>query len=109
MAFATSSREAVKMPECFSLVSLKTPIFGVITAMTERRIEHCNLFEKMGVKRKTVFTPECNVGQIQQYNFGFGADALHHIAGEGGHMQNNKKILKNFEDKGKLYYNYKCS
>ena len=69
----------------------------------------CNLFEKMGVKRKTVFTPECNVGQIQQYNFGFGADALHHIAGEGGHMQNNKKILKNFEDKGKLYYNYKCS
>ena len=35
-------------------------------------------------------------------------DALHHIAGEGGHMANNLKILKSFEDKGKLYYKFKC-
>jgi hypothetical protein len=68
----------------------------------------CNLFEKEGIQRKEVFTPECNVTQVRQYSFGFAEDALHHVAG-GSHMENNKNILKNFEDKGKLYYNYKCS
>jgi hypothetical protein len=68
----------------------------------------CNLLEKHSVPRKTVCIQECNLGQIQQYQYGFEADALHHIAGEGGHPVNNLKILKAFEDKGKLYYNYKC-
>ena len=69
----------------------------------------CNLLEKHGINRKTLFVQECNLGQIQQYQFGFDSDALHHVAGEGGHPANNLKILKGFEDKGKLYYNYKCS
>lgn len=68
----------------------------------------CNLFEKHGIDRKTVYVPECHLGTLQQLQYGFEADALHHVAG-GSHQQNNLKILKNFEDKGKLYYNYKCS
>jgi len=69
----------------------------------------CNLFEKHGINRKTVFVPEFNLGNaIRQYQYGFEADALHHIAGEGGHMANNLKILKSFEDKGKNYYKFKC-
>ena len=68
----------------------------------------CNLLEKHGIKRKTVFVPECNIGQLNQYNYGFEADALHHIAGDGGHVSNNLKILKGFEDKGKMYFSYKC-
>ena len=68
----------------------------------------CNLLEKHGVPRKTVFVDECNLGQVQQYQYGFEQDALHHIAGEGGHMSNNLKILKSFEDKGKLYYKFRC-
>jgi hypothetical protein len=66
----------------------------------------CNLFEKMGIKRKTVFTPECNLQHVQQYNYGFGGDALHVVAGAGGHHANNLKILQSFSDKGKLYYDY---
>jgi hypothetical protein len=67
----------------------------------------CNLLEKVGVQRKTVFTPECNVGQhIRQFGFGFGEDALHVVAGPGGHKENNMKILKDLELKGKLYYKY---
>lgn len=69
----------------------------------------CNLLEKHGIQRKTVFVAECNLGQIQQYTYGFEADALHHVAGTGGHVENNRKILKNFEDKGKNYYKFKCS
>jgi hypothetical protein len=69
----------------------------------------CNLFEKHGIKRKTVYVPDCNVGQIKQYQYGFEADALHHIAGAGGHMSNNMQILKNLEHKGKNYFNFKCS
>ena len=68
----------------------------------------CNLLEKEGIQRKEVFTRECNVTQIQQYQFGFEPDALHHVAG-GSHTENNTNILKVFEDKGKLYYKYKCS
>lgn len=68
----------------------------------------CNLLEKAGIKRRTIFTSECNITKMQQYNYGFSADALHKLAGQGGHPENNKKILKFFEDKGKLYYSYKC-
>jgi hypothetical protein len=63
-----------------------------------------NLFEKMGIKRKTVFTPECSLKHVSQYNYGFGGDALHVVAGTGGHVANNRKILQAFKDKGKLYY-----
>lgn len=66
----------------------------------------CNLLAKMGVTRKTVFTPGCHLGHVQQFSYGFGDDALHNVAGEGGHSENNKKILKSFQDKGKLYYKY---
>jgi len=67
----------------------------------------CNLLEKLGIPRRTVFTQECNLSIIQQYQYGFEADALHHVAG-GSHAQNNLKILRDFRDKNKLYYNYKC-
>ena len=66
----------------------------------------CNLFAKHGIARKTVHTPMCHVGQVQQFNFGFEEDALHHVAG-GSHTSNNKKILELFELKNKNYYNYK--
>lgn len=66
----------------------------------------CNLLEKAGVTRKTVFTPECNISHIRQFDFGFGHDALHVVAGPGGHKENNMKILKDLELKGKLYYKY---
>lgn len=69
----------------------------------------CNLFEKAGIKRRTVFTPECHLGHVFQQTYGFGTDALHTIAGDGGHQANNLKILRRFEDKGKMYYTYKCS
>jgi hypothetical protein len=66
----------------------------------------CNLFAKHGIARKTVHTPTCHIGQVQQFNFGFEEDALHHVAG-GSHTSNNKKILELFELKNKNYYNYK--
>jgi hypothetical protein len=70
----------------------------------------CNLFEKEGIARKTVFVQDFNLGTaLQQFQYGFEADALHNIAGEGGHVANNLKILKAFEDKAKLYYKFKCS
>lgn len=65
----------------------------------------CNLLEKHGIKRRTVHTPTCHLGQIQQFQFGFESDSLHHVAG-GSHMENNKKILKDFELKNKKYYKY---
>jgi hypothetical protein len=37
-----------------------------------------NLLAKQGVSLKTVFTPDCHVGQIQQLEYGFDQDALHH-------------------------------
>jgi hypothetical protein len=72
-----------------------------------------NLFEKHGITRKTVYTPECNLGQLKQLQYGFEADALHHLAAaesgtpELSHLNNNIKILKAFQDKGKNYYKYK--
>jgi len=68
----------------------------------------CNLLEKAGLKRKTVYVPDANVGQVRQLQYGFQEDALHHVAG-GSHQTNNLKILRDFEAKGKLYYKYKCS
>jgi hypothetical protein len=67
-----------------------------------------NLLEKHGIKRQTVFTQECNIGQIQQYQYGFEPDALHHQF-KGGHHENYLNVLKSLEVKGKLYYSYKCS
>lgn len=66
-----------------------------------------NLFEKYGIQRKTIYTPECHLGQIQQSEYGFGPDALHNAW--GGHVENNKKIIQGFQDKGKNYFKYKCS
>ena len=67
-----------------------------------------NLLAKQGVKRKTIFVPDCHVGQVQQLAFGFEADALHHQF-SGGHHENYHQVLKSLEDKGKSYFGYKCS
>lgn len=65
----------------------------------------CNLLEKSNIPRKTVCTAECNFTMVQQLQFGFAADALHHVAG-GAHVENNKKILQNFQAAGREYYSY---
>jgi len=67
-----------------------------------------NLLTKQGVSLKTVYTPECHIGQINQLNYGFGPDALHHQF-RGGHHENYLNVLKSLEDKGKSYFKYKCS
>jgi hypothetical protein len=67
-----------------------------------------NLLAKQGIQRKTVHVEACCAEQIQQYEYGFDADALHNQT-RGGHHMNYKRILKNLEDKGKNYFNYKCS
>jgi hypothetical protein len=59
-----------------------------------------NLLTKQGVKLKTVFLPECNIGQVRQLSYGFDSDALHHA----GHHDNYKRVLKSLEDKGKYYF-----
>jgi hypothetical protein len=64
-----------------------------------------NLLTKQGVKLKTVFMPECHIGQVRQLSYGFDSDALHH----GCHHDNYKRVLKSLEDKGKNYFKYKCS
>ena len=88
---------------------------GKLDAMHARFRNHAvKLFEKHGITRKTVYTPTCNLGQLRQLEYGFGADALHHLAAAASgttalnHTQNNIKILKDFEDKGKNYYKYKA-
>jgi hypothetical protein len=63
----------------------------------------CNLLEKSNIPRKTVCVPDCNLGALQQLQFGFTADALHHVAG-GSHVENNKKILQDFKSLGKKFY-----
>ena len=62
-----------------------------------------NLLTKQGVQLKTVCTPECHIGQIQQLQYGFDQDALHHQF-EGGHHENYRNVLKSLEDKGKSYF-----
>jgi len=66
-----------------------------------------NLLAKQGVSLKTVFTPDCHIGQVQQLQYGFDQDALHHQF-QGGHHENYYKVLKSLEDKGKSYFKYKC-
>ena len=67
-----------------------------------------NLLTKQGIALKTVYTPNCHVGQVQQLTYGFEPDALHHQF-PGGHHENYKNVLKSLEDKGKSYFKYKCS
>ena len=60
------------------------------------------------MNRKTIHVPEFNLGiALQQLQYGFEADALHHVAGEGGHVQNNMKILDSFDKLDKNYYTKK--
>lgn len=65
-----------------------------------------NLLEKAGIKRKTVYTPDCHLGHVQQYQYGFDQDALHHQF-TGGHHVNYKNVLRALEDKAKSYFMYK--
>ena len=67
-----------------------------------------NLLTKQGVTLRTVYTPECHIGQIQQLQYGFGPDALHHQF-QGGHHENYLNVLKSLEVKGKSYFKYRCS
>jgi len=67
-----------------------------------------NLLHKQGIQLKTVYTPECHIGQIHQLEYGFGPDALHNQF-EGGYHTKNKNILKSLEVKGKSYFKYRCS
>jgi hypothetical protein len=66
-----------------------------------------NMLAKQGVTRRTVFTPECNICQIGQLDWGFGSDALHSVVG-GGHHANYLEVLKFLEDKAKNYFTNKC-
>jgi hypothetical protein len=65
-----------------------------------------NLLTKQGVTLKTVYTPEFNVGRIQQFTYGFEEDALHHQF-QGGHHENYLNVLKSLEVKGKSYFKYR--
>jgi hypothetical protein len=67
-----------------------------------------NLLTKQGVSLKTVYTPECHIGQVHQLEYGFGPDALHNQF-RGGHHENYLHVLKSLELKGKSYFKYKCS
>lgn len=63
-----------------------------------------NLFSKYKIKKKTLCTSSCNIGHIKQYQFGMGPDALFQNNGEGTHLENNKRIFKNFKDKNVYYF-----
>ena len=67
-----------------------------------------NLLTKQGIYLKTVFVQECHIGYVNQFQYGFGPDALHHQF-QGGHHENYARVLKSLEDKGKSYFRYKCS
>jgi hypothetical protein len=64
-----------------------------------------NLFAKNKIRKKILCTPDCNIGCIQQYQFGFTKDALFYNNGDGTHFKNNKKIFKNFIDNDIYYFN----
>jgi len=74
-----------------------------------------NLLEKHGIKRRTVFTHECNLGQLKQLEYGFDENALHHVAAKetgtdiANHTLNNMLILRNLESISKNYFDYKPS
>jgi beta-1,4-mannosyl-glycoprotein beta-1,4-N-acetylglucosaminyltransferase len=65
-----------------------------------------NVLKYMKVPVRTLLTPECNGDMLNQYQFGFGPDALHHNNGEGTHTENNKRILKALTDKNINYFKY---
>lgn len=66
-----------------------------------------NLLSKIKIKRKTYSTDQFNLGKLSQLSYGFQSDALHVVVG-GDHNSNYKSILKNLQDKGKSYFEYKC-
>ena len=61
-----------------------------------------NLLQKIGVKRRTVFVPECHIGLIQQKAYGFDQDALHNQV-DGGHKANYMNVLASLLKKGENY------
>lgn len=64
-----------------------------------------NLFARAGIQRKTIHTTEFQLGTShQQLQYGFGPEALHQVAGEGGHAKNNAAILQKFDALGKNYF-----
>lgn len=63
-----------------------------------------NLFAKNNIKKKVLSIPECNIGHIQQYNFGFTKDALFYNNGEGSHYENNKRIFNDFKKHNIFYF-----
>jgi len=71
-----------------------------------------NLLEKHNIKRRTVFTRECNLGQLKQLEYGFDENALHHVAAKEtgtdipNHTLNNMLILRNLESINKKYFSY---
>jgi hypothetical protein len=74
-----------------------------------------NLLEKHDIKRRTVFTRECNLGQLKQLEYGFDENALHHVAAKetgtdvANHTLNNMLILRNLEAIDKKYFSYEPS
>jgi len=72
-----------------------------------------NLLEKHGIKRRTIFTKECNLGKLKQLEYGFDENALHHVAAKDSnttaqsHTLNNMKILRDLEKINKNYFSYK--
>ena len=63
-----------------------------------------NLFSKYKIKKKVLCTLECNIGHIQQYQFGFTKDALFYNNGEGSHYENNKRIFNEFKKHNIFYF-----
>jgi hypothetical protein len=66
-----------------------------------------NLLARQGIERRTIFTPDCNIGRVGQFEYGFGPDALHAQI-EGGHHANYRAVLEYLEDKGKNYFKNRC-
>lgn len=62
-----------------------------------------NLLHSIGIKLKTVFTPELHIGMISQYKYGFGDDALHNQT-QGGHKENYKRVLESLKSKNMYYF-----
>ena len=58
-----------------------------------------NMLSKMGVKKKTLCTDQCNISHIKQYQFGMLADALFQNNGDGSHYKNNCKVFREIDFK----------
>jgi hypothetical protein len=63
-----------------------------------------NLLDRENIPKRTVYATGCHRNLVQQYTFGFGDDALHHTGGEGGHKQNNRRIIHSFITKDCYYF-----